>query len=150
MLGGASGLINASYTVNLVVHNTSFIVGHFHLTVGTAVALSIMGISYWLVPSLTGRALWRPKLAVIQTWTWFIGMIIFSNAMHVLGLLGDHLLRRLANLPARRLLQQTAEERLRAPLVVQGDLQGVVRLHQVMQICMVAGFRSFEPFPLPS
>ncbi len=35
MLGGASGLINASYTVNLVVHNTSFIVGHFHLTVGT-------------------------------------------------------------------------------------------------------------------
>ena len=42
-LGGASGLINASYTVNLVVHNTSFIVGHFHLTVGTAVALSIIG-----------------------------------------------------------------------------------------------------------
>ena len=45
VLGGVSGLVNASNTVNLVVHNTSFIVGHFHLTVGTAVALSIMAIS---------------------------------------------------------------------------------------------------------
>ena len=47
-----------------------------------------MGISYWLVPSLTGKALWGRKWAVFQTWTWFVGMMIFSNAMHVLGLLG--------------------------------------------------------------
>lgn len=62
--------------------------GHFHLTVATAVTLSFMGISYWLVPSLTGKALWGKKWAVFQTWTWFVGMMIFSNAMHVLGLLG--------------------------------------------------------------
>ena len=35
-LGGISGLVNASFTVNLVVHNTMFVPGHFHLTVGTA------------------------------------------------------------------------------------------------------------------
>ena len=86
--GGIGGLANASYNVNLVLHNTAFIPGHFHLTVATAVTLSFMGISYWLVPYLTGKKLWGQKVAVWQAWTWFIGMIIFSNAMHVLGLLG--------------------------------------------------------------
>jgi len=70
------------------LHNTAFIPGHFHLTVATAVTLSFMGISYWLVPYLTGKKLWQPKWAMIQTWVWFVGMIIFSNSMHVLGLLG--------------------------------------------------------------
>ncbi|MBK9779393.1 MAG: b(o/a)3-type cytochrome-c oxidase subunit 1 [Anaerolineales bacterium] len=86
--GGIGGLTNASYNVNLVLHNTAFIPGHFHLTVATAVTLSFMGISYWLVPYLTGKKLWQPKWATIQAWTWFVGMIIFSNSMHVLGLLG--------------------------------------------------------------
>ncbi len=88
MFGGIGGITNASYDVNLVVHNTAWIVGHFHLTVATAVTLSFMGISYWLVPYLTGNRLWKPKWAVAQTWIWFVGMIIFSNALHVLGLLG--------------------------------------------------------------
>jgi cytochrome c oxidase subunit 1 len=86
--GGIGGLANASYNVNLVLHNTAFIPGHFHLTVATGVTLSFMGISYWLLPYLTGRKLWNPKWAVAQAWTWFVGMIIFSNSMHVLGLLG--------------------------------------------------------------
>ena len=55
--GGIGGLVNASYNLNLVVHNTAYIVGHFHLTVGTAVTLSFMGITYWLVPVLRGRGL---------------------------------------------------------------------------------------------
>jgi len=86
--GGIGGLANASYNVNLVLHNTAFIPGHFHLTVATAVTLSFMGISYWFVPYLTGKKLWGTKVAIAQTWLWFVGMIIFSNAMHVLGLLG--------------------------------------------------------------
>lgn len=88
MFGGISGLTNASYSLNLVIHNTAWVPGHFHLTVASAVTLSFMGISYWLVPHLTGRALWNRRLAVVQGWTWFVGMLIFSNAMHVLGLLG--------------------------------------------------------------
>ncbi len=88
LFGGIGGIINASYNVNLVVHNTAWVPGHLHLTVATAVTLSFMGISYWLVPHLTGKKLWRPKLAVAQTWLWFVGMIIFSNGMHTLGLLG--------------------------------------------------------------
>lgn len=83
MLGGASGLINASYTVNTVVHNTAFIPGHFHLTVGTGVALSVMAICYWLIPYLTGRELWGPRMALTQVWLWFVGVLIFSRGqMH--------------------------------------------------------------------
>jgi len=86
--GGISGITNASYNLNLVLHNTAWVPGHFHLTVASAVTLSFMGISYWLVPFLTGKQLWKPKWAVVQSWLWFIGMLIFSNAMHVIGLLG--------------------------------------------------------------
>ena len=88
LFGGIGGLTNASYSLNLIIHNTSWVPGHFHLTVATAVTLSFMGISFWLVPYVTGKQLYKPRLALIQAWTWFVGMIIFSNAMHMLGLLG--------------------------------------------------------------
>jgi cytochrome c oxidase subunit 1 len=88
VFGGIGGLTNASYNLNLVIHNTTWVPGHFHLTVASAVTLSFIGISYWMVPHLANRRLWSPKLAVAQSWTWFVGMIVFSNAMHVLGLLG--------------------------------------------------------------
>ncbi len=86
--GGAGGLINASYDINLVVHNTAWVPGHFHLTVGTAVTLTFMGILYWMLPYLTGKALWSRKAALWQAWTWFVGMTIFSRGMHWIGLLG--------------------------------------------------------------
>jgi cytochrome c oxidase subunit I len=78
----------ATFNVNLAVHNTAFVPGHFHLTVGTAVTLTFMGVSYWLVPYLRGRALWNRQLALAQAWLWFVGMGIFSHSMRRLGLLG--------------------------------------------------------------
>jgi cytochrome c oxidase subunit 1 len=86
--GGIGGLVNASFSLNLLVHNTAWIPGHLHLTVGTAVTLSFMGITYWLVPVLRGRALWSRRLALAQVWLWLGGMVIFSNALHRLGLMG--------------------------------------------------------------
>jgi cytochrome c oxidase subunit 1 len=86
--GGVGGLINASFTMNLVVHNTAWIPGHLHLTVGTAVTLTFMGITYWLVPLLRGRVLWSRRMALAQAWLWFVGMIVFSNSLHRLGLMG--------------------------------------------------------------
>ncbi|MFN8484442.1 MAG: cbb3-type cytochrome c oxidase subunit I [Anaerolineae bacterium] len=86
--GGIGGLINASYNVNLVVHNTTWVPGHFHTTVGTGVTLTFMGILYWMLPYLTGRKLWGRRWALTQAWVWTIGVAIFSTAMHRLGLLG--------------------------------------------------------------
>ena len=43
--GGFSRVVNASFQVNYVVHNTTWIVGHFHTTVGTGVALLPHGLS---------------------------------------------------------------------------------------------------------
>ena len=97
--GGIGGLINASYNMNLVVHNTAYVVGHFHTTVGTAVTLTYMGISYWLVPYVTGRALWSRWMALAQCWLWFVGMLIFSIALHQLGLMG---------MPRRTMISQAA------------------------------------------
>jgi cytochrome c oxidase subunit I len=86
--GGIGGLINASYNLNLLVHNTAWIPGHLHLTVGTGVTLTYMGITYWLVPQLSGRALWSRRLALAQVWLWMGGMVLFSNALHRLGMMG--------------------------------------------------------------
>ena len=88
ILGGFGGLINASYDMDSVVHNTIWIVGHFHVTVGGPVALTFMGAAYWLIPRLTGRRLWNPNLALWQTRIWFVGMLVMSISMHYAGLLG--------------------------------------------------------------
>jgi len=88
IFGGFGGLVNASYSMDMLVHNTMWIVGHFHVTVGGPVALTFVGAAYWLVPRLTGRRLWAPKLALAQTYAWFVGMAIMSTGMHWAGLLG--------------------------------------------------------------
>lgn len=84
--GGISGITNASYNMNMVVHNTTWVPGHFHLTVGSATTLTFFGILYWLLPKLTGKRLFSRKLALAQAWTWFLGMMLFANSYHLLGL----------------------------------------------------------------
>ncbi len=86
--GGFSGMINASLNIDMLVHNTAWIPGHFHLTVGTAVALTFMAITYWLLPQLTGKKLQFKGFALAQPYTWFIGMTLMSNALHRQGLAG--------------------------------------------------------------
>ncbi len=87
--GGATGAVNAGNNLNYVVHNTAWVPGHLHLTVGTAVALTFMGLTYLLLPSLTGKQLHSRKLALAQVYLWFFGMVLFSSAMHYLGILGS-------------------------------------------------------------
>lgn len=88
LLGGATGLINASFTMNQIVHNTTWVPGHFHMTVGSAVTMSFMGIAYWLVPYLKGRELWGRKLALAQGWIYFVGVLVFARGMISGGLDG--------------------------------------------------------------
>jgi len=86
--GGIGGAINAAYAMNTMVHNTAWIQGHFHLTVGTTVGLSFMGATYWLLPRLLGKELRLKPLARLQPYLWFVGMGIFSTSYHIAGILG--------------------------------------------------------------
>ncbi len=84
--GGITGLINSSLNMNLIVHNTLWVVGHLHTQVAGAVTLTFMAVSYWLVPLLSGRELWGRKWAVLQVWTWFFGTAVMARGMHWMGL----------------------------------------------------------------
>lgn len=88
IFGGATGIVLGSWQLDTMVHNTIFVPGHFHITVGTAAALSLIGVAFWMMPHLTGRALLSRRLALAAAWLWFIGMSIFAFGMHWAGLLG--------------------------------------------------------------
>jgi cytochrome c oxidase subunit 1 len=88
MVGGFGGAVNAAYALNSVVHNTAWVAAHFHLTVGSAAALTFMGACYWLVPKVSGRDLELKLLAKVQPYLWFLGMALFSFTGHIAGLLG--------------------------------------------------------------
>ena len=99
IFGGAGGIVNASFNLNMLVHNTAWIPGHFHLTVGTAVTLTFFGITFWLIPHLVKKPLYRPRMALWASWTWFAGMMIFALGMHWQGLLAVPRRAHIANLP---------------------------------------------------
>ncbi|MFN7249485.1 MAG: cbb3-type cytochrome c oxidase subunit I [Anaerobacillus sp.] len=88
---GAGGIAQTTFQLNSVVHNTMWVVGHFHLTLGMSVAMTFFGISYWLIPFLSGRVLTPAmnKLGVIQTIIWSGAMILMAFAMHTAGLFGS-------------------------------------------------------------
>ncbi len=88
VFGGITGLINASFTMNQVIHNTTWVPGHFHMTVGSAVALTLMGVAYWMIPYLTGRALFSRTMGLASSWIYTIGVLIFARGMISAGLAG--------------------------------------------------------------
>src|SRR5690625_3120835 len=88
---GAGGIAQTNNQLNQVVHNTMWVTGHFHLTVGTSVVLTFFGIAYWLIPHLAKRELTPKmnKLGIVQTIIWTVGMLFMAGAMHWVGLLGS-------------------------------------------------------------
>ena len=88
VVGGVSGILNASLTLNVALHNTSWIPAHFHMTLAGAVTMTFIGILYWLLPMIRGRALYSTKLALWQIYTWFVGMLIFGYTYGEAGILG--------------------------------------------------------------
>lgn len=88
ILGGATGILLASMPNDAMVHDTAFIPGHFHITVGTATALTFIGMSYWLIPHLSGRKLYAKKIAVVSVWLWAVGMMGIGVGLMWQGLYG--------------------------------------------------------------
>ncbi len=88
LFGGITGIINASYNHNLVVHNTSFIAGHFHTTVGGLVTLSFLGMSLYMVARLRGMEVQLKGAALWAPYLWMIGFLLFEIAMSIAGFQG--------------------------------------------------------------
>ena len=88
-LGGFGGLINMSYAMNSMIHNTSWVTAHFHLIFGGAVVIMYFAIAYEMWPRITGKPLTSKPLACLQLWLWFWGMLITTIPWHVAGLMGQ-------------------------------------------------------------
>ncbi|HEU5250766.1 MAG TPA: cbb3-type cytochrome c oxidase subunit I, partial [Thermoanaerobaculia bacterium] len=86
--GGFGGLINASYAMDAMVHNTMWIPAHFHLIFGGSVVIVYMASAYFLWPKLTGRRLPSRRMATTQLWLWFVGILALTIPWHLVGLQG--------------------------------------------------------------
>jgi cytochrome c oxidase subunit 1 len=86
--GGGGGLINMSYGMNAMVHNTSWVTAHFHLIFGGTVVIMYFAIAYEIWPALTGQA-GTPALQRLQLWLWAVGMMVMTVPWHFLGLEGQ-------------------------------------------------------------
>jgi cytochrome c oxidase subunit I len=87
--GGFGGLINMSYAMNSMIHNTSWVTAHFHLIFGGAVVIMYFAIAYEMWPRISGRPLLSKALARWQLWLWFWGMMITTIPWHIAGLMGQ-------------------------------------------------------------
>lgn len=87
--GGGGGLINMSYGMNAMVHNTSWVTAHFHLIFGGTVVIIYFAIAYAMWPRLTGREFPSMRPLLLQLWLWFIGMMVMTLPWHYTGLQGQ-------------------------------------------------------------
>jgi cytochrome c oxidase subunit 1 len=88
-LGGFGGLVNMSYAMNSMIHNTSWVTAHFHLIFGGAVVIMYFAIAYEMWPRISGKPLRSKALARWQLWLWFWGMMIATIPWHITGLMGQ-------------------------------------------------------------
>jgi len=88
-LGGLTGLYNATITADIYLHDTYFVVGHFHYTMAASVLFGgFAGIYFWF-PKMFGKRM-NKKLGIIHFWMSFIPLnIVFFNMM-VMGYAGHH------------------------------------------------------------
>ena len=87
-LGGISGVMMGTEQLNLIIHNTIYVPGHFHATVVVGTTLAFMGLTYFLIPVLFRRELAFPTLAKWQPYVFGLGMSAVSLFLMGAGTLG--------------------------------------------------------------
>ncbi len=93
-LGGLTGIFNAAEMLDVYLHDTYFVVGHFHLTMAASVLLGgFAGIYFWF-PKMFGKKLSEP-LGKIHFWISFISIVVIFTSMMITGAQG--MMRRLAD-----------------------------------------------------
>lgn len=85
--GGLTGLVVANSAADMHVHDTYFVVAHFHLVMGSSAVLAfIAGVYYWF-PKMFGRMM-SNALGYIHFWLTFAGIYCIFFPMHFMGLNG--------------------------------------------------------------
>lgn len=87
-IGGISGVVLGTEQLNVLMHNTIYVPGHFHGTVVAGTTLAFMGATYLVLPLIFEREILWPKLAKIQPYLFGIGAAGISLFMMGAGTLG--------------------------------------------------------------
>jgi cytochrome c oxidase subunit 1 len=127
LVAGLQGVINATIVFDAVVHNTMWIVGHFHNMALLNIGLVIFASVYAFVPRLTGREWYSESLANSHLWLTVIGGYGMVLPMLVQGLQGAP--RRYAVLPE----QYDGLTQLTVPFVIMRALGQVVFAYNLIQ-----------------
>jgi len=86
-LGGLTGVMLANASVDIALHDTYYVVGHFHYVLSMGAVFSLLAAFYYWSPKMLGKTA-NDYLGQIQFWSLFIGVNITFAPMHFLGLQG--------------------------------------------------------------
>ena len=87
VLGGITGVMVASVPFDSQVHDSYFVVAHFHYVLIGGVTFPLFAAFYYWLPKWNGRLL-DETLGKIQFWLFFIGFNVTFFPMHIVGMLG--------------------------------------------------------------
>jgi cytochrome c oxidase subunit 1 len=86
IMGGVAGLLQANLGLNLVFHNTQWVVAlHAHTFLLTGVGTMLFAVLYALVPMLTKLEYRSKALVNIHFWFWMVGSVVMAYAMGMAG-----------------------------------------------------------------
>jgi cytochrome c oxidase subunit 1 len=86
--GGVSGFFLAQPSIDIYLHATYFVVGHFHMVMGVAAIFGIFAGTYFWFPKMSGRMM-NESLGKLHFWLTFIGTYCIFMPFHYLGLAGN-------------------------------------------------------------
>src|ERR1700686_4645923 len=86
--GGVSGFFLAQPSIDIMLHATYFVVGHFHMVMGVAAMFGIFSATYFWFPKMTGRMM-NESLGRVHFWLSFVGAYCIFMPFHYLGLAGN-------------------------------------------------------------
>ncbi len=87
VMGGLTGVMLASVPLNLQLHDTFFVVAHFHYVLIGGAVFPLFGAVYYWFPKMTGRML-NEKAGIVNFVLLFVGFNLVFFPMHILGLDG--------------------------------------------------------------